>query len=208
MQNLLVRRRLLIFTTTGFLATPPLVAIALRADSCYFNMTTPSGCPTKNRRTVERRAARPAAAAAPEVFATQEVQQVRPALKDAKSRLEPLDADSDAFIARVQNDARAIRLRNGFADRLSQSGAAKPAGANGGSNQCGRVSELHHTDLRQTTASLRDGKLVISEKNSWAMRGYQLYGQCAEQVACLGRPLEIDGTSVTSISQTRLRNGT
>ena len=29
---------------------------------------------------------------------------------------------------------------------------------------------------------LRDGKLVISEKDPWAMRGYELYGQVAESV--------------------------
>jgi peptidoglycan L-alanyl-D-glutamate endopeptidase CwlK len=29
---------------------------------------------------------------------------------------------------------------------------------------------------------LRDGKLVISEKDPWAMRGYQLYGEVAESL--------------------------
>jgi peptidoglycan L-alanyl-D-glutamate endopeptidase CwlK len=40
----------------------------------------------------------------------------------------------------------------------------------------------HQYGLAADNAFLRDGKLVISEKDPWAMRGYQLYGQTAEQV--------------------------
>jgi peptidoglycan L-alanyl-D-glutamate endopeptidase CwlK len=29
---------------------------------------------------------------------------------------------------------------------------------------------------------MRDNKIVISERDPWAMRGYQLYGQVAESV--------------------------
>ena len=39
----------------------------------------------------------------------------------------------------------------------------------------------HQFGLAADNAFLRDGKLVISEKDPWAMRGYQLYG-VAEQV--------------------------
>ena len=38
----------------------------------------------------------------------------------------------------------------------------------------------HQFGLAADCAFLRDGKLVISEKDPWAMRGYQLYGVTAE----------------------------
>jgi peptidoglycan L-alanyl-D-glutamate endopeptidase CwlK len=40
----------------------------------------------------------------------------------------------------------------------------------------------HQYGLAADCAFLRDGKLVISEKDPWAMRGYQLYGQVAESL--------------------------
>src|SRR4051812_12890526 len=40
----------------------------------------------------------------------------------------------------------------------------------------------HQYGLAADCAFLRDGKLVISEKDPWAMRGYELYGQVAESV--------------------------
>jgi peptidoglycan L-alanyl-D-glutamate endopeptidase CwlK len=40
----------------------------------------------------------------------------------------------------------------------------------------------HQYGLAADCAFVRDGKLVISEKDPWAMRGYQLYGQVAESV--------------------------
>lgn len=38
----------------------------------------------------------------------------------------------------------------------------------------------HQYGLAADCAFLRNGKIVISEKDPWAMRGYQLYGQVAE----------------------------
>jgi peptidoglycan L-alanyl-D-glutamate endopeptidase CwlK len=40
----------------------------------------------------------------------------------------------------------------------------------------------HQYGLAADCAFVRDGKLVISEKDPWAMRGYQLYGQVAESL--------------------------
>ena len=40
----------------------------------------------------------------------------------------------------------------------------------------------HQYGLAADCAFLRDGKLVISEKDPWAMRGYQLYGEVAESL--------------------------
>lgn len=40
----------------------------------------------------------------------------------------------------------------------------------------------HQFGLAADVAFKRDGKVVISERDAWAMRGYQLYGQTAESV--------------------------
>lgn len=40
----------------------------------------------------------------------------------------------------------------------------------------------HQFGLAADCAFRRDGKLVISEKDPWAMRGYQLYGEVAESL--------------------------
>ncbi|MEC7120940.1 MAG: M15 family metallopeptidase [Pseudomonadota bacterium] len=40
----------------------------------------------------------------------------------------------------------------------------------------------HQFGLAADSAFMRDGKIVISERDPWAMRGYQLYGQVAASV--------------------------
>ena len=40
----------------------------------------------------------------------------------------------------------------------------------------------HQYGLAADSAFFRDGKLLISERDPWAMRGYELYGEIAEQV--------------------------
>ena len=40
----------------------------------------------------------------------------------------------------------------------------------------------HQYGLAADSAFLRNGRIVITEKDPWAMRGYQLYGEAAESV--------------------------
>jgi peptidoglycan L-alanyl-D-glutamate endopeptidase CwlK len=46
----------------------------------------------------------------------------------------------------------------------------------------GAWQSYHQYGLGADCAFLRDGKLVITEKDPWAMRGYELYGQVAERL--------------------------
>jgi peptidoglycan L-alanyl-D-glutamate endopeptidase CwlK len=41
---------------------------------------------------------------------------------------------------------------------------------------------FHQFGLAADCAFIRDGRLVISERDPWAMRGYRLYGEVAESV--------------------------
>jgi peptidoglycan L-alanyl-D-glutamate endopeptidase CwlK len=53
--------------------------------------------------------------------------------------------------------------------------------AKGGSvTNAGAYQSYHQYGLAADSAFYRDGKVVISEKDPWAMRGYQLYGEVAE----------------------------
>ena len=48
--------------------------------------------------------------------------------------------------------------------------------------QAGANMSYHQYGLAADSAFYRDGKVVISERDPWAMRGYQLYGEIAQQV--------------------------
>jgi hypothetical protein len=63
----------------------------------------------------------------------------------------------------------------------------------------------HQFGLAADCAFLRDGKLVISEKDPWAMRGYQFYGRRRSGRPALGRPLDNDGLRPHRIACGRCR---
>jgi peptidoglycan L-alanyl-D-glutamate endopeptidase CwlK len=183
MQNLLIKRRLLILTTAGILATPPLVAIALRGRQ-LFQYDDTARIPDEKIAALlngEHLVAPPALP--PEVFATQEVEQIRPALQDASRDWNLLDAD---FRTRLLLVYKIMREQYGY-DMALLEGYRSPARQNRlaqmGSNvtNAAAFQSYHQYGLAADNAFLRDGKLVISEKDAWAMRGYQLYGQTAEQ---------------------------
>jgi peptidoglycan L-alanyl-D-glutamate endopeptidase CwlK len=184
MQNLLARRRLLILTTAGILATPPLVAIALRGKQLFqFDDVTRSP-DEKIAQLLNGEQLVPPPPLPPEAFATQEVEQIRPALKDASRDWNLLDAD---FRTRLLLVYKIMREQYGYEMALLE-GYRSPERQNRLAQMGGNVTNAaafqsyHQYGLATDNAFLRDGKIVISEKDPWAMRGYQLYGQVAEQV--------------------------
>jgi peptidoglycan L-alanyl-D-glutamate endopeptidase CwlK len=46
----------------------------------------------------------------------------------------------------------------------------------------GAYQSYHQYGLAADSAFLREGKVVVSEKDPWAMRGYELFGETAERV--------------------------
>ncbi|WGS53473.1 M15 family metallopeptidase [Paraburkholderia sp. D15] len=184
MQKLLVKRRLLIFTTTGILATPPLVALALRGKQLFQFDDTARVPDEKIAALLNGEQLVPPPPLPPEVFATQEVEQIRPALKDASRDWNLLDAD---FRTRLLLVYKIMHEQYGYEMALLE-GYRSPERQNRLAQMGGNVTNAaafqsyHQYGLAADNAFLRDGKLVISEKDPWAMRGYQLYGQTAEQV--------------------------
>ncbi|WP_201446366.1 M15 family metallopeptidase [Burkholderia gladioli] len=184
LQNLLVRRRLLIICATGILATPPLIAIALRGRQLFQYDDTIRVPDEKIAALLQGEQLVPPPPLPPEVFATREVEQIRPALKDASRDWNLLDPD---FRTRLLLVYKIMHEQYGYEMALLE-GYRSPERQNRlaaiGSNvtNAAAYQSYHQFGLASDNAFLRDGKLVISEKDPWAMRGYQLYGQVAEQV--------------------------
>ncbi|MFP6562284.1 M15 family metallopeptidase [Paraburkholderia sp. B3] len=183
-QNILVKRRLLIIASAGILATPPLIAIALRGRQLFQYDDTARVPDEKIAALLQGEQLVPPAPLPPEVFTTREVEQIRPELKDASRDWNLLDADFRTrllLVYKIMHDQYGydMALLEGYRSPERQSRLAQ---LGGNVTNAGAFQSYHQYGLAADNAFLRDGKLVISEKDPWAMRGYQLYGQVAEQV--------------------------
>jgi len=126
----------------------------------------------------------PPPALPPEVFTTREVEMVRPDAALASRNWQLLDQE---FTHRLLVVFRLMKERHGYemvliegyrsperqASLYEQGPQVTQAGAN---------MSYHQYGLAADSAFFRDGKVVISERDPWAMRGYQLYGEIAAQV--------------------------
>ena len=126
----------------------------------------------------------PPAALPPLAFGTREVELVRPMLVDASRNWGLLRPE---FSQRLLLVFRIMKEKHGYEMALLE-GYRSPArqdmlAAMGGQVTNARAFQSwHQYGLAADCAFWRDGKLVISEKDPWAMRGYQLYGEVAESV--------------------------
>ncbi|WP_230179059.1 M15 family metallopeptidase [Aquabacterium sp. CECT 9606] len=120
----------------------------------------------------------------PEAFTTAEVEVVRPMLSSADRRWDRMD---EAFVQRVLMAFKIMKERHGY-DMALLEGYRSPerqnllAAQGAHVTNAGAWQSYHQHGLAADCAFLREGKLVISEKDPWAMRGYQLYGQVAEEL--------------------------
>lgn len=121
---------------------------------------------------------------APEVFTTREVELARPATAWASRDWALLDDD---FRQRLLSVFKLMREMHGY-DMVILEGYRSPerqaalAALGASVTQAGPGMSYHQHGLAADSAFLRDGQLVISEKDAWAMRGYALYGDLAEQM--------------------------
>lgn len=120
----------------------------------------------------------------PDVFATVEVEIARPMLSSADRRWEQMD---QVFVQRLLAVFKIMKEQHGY-DMALLEGYRSPERQSMLAAQGSHVTmatawqSYHQYGLASDCAFYRDGKLVISEKDPWAMRGYQLYGQVAEQM--------------------------
>jgi peptidoglycan L-alanyl-D-glutamate endopeptidase CwlK len=126
----------------------------------------------------------PPVALPPLAFGTPEVELVRPMLVDASRNWGLLHPD---FSQRLLLAFRIMKEKHGYQMALLE-GFRSPARQDLLARMGSQVTNArafqswHQYGLAADCAFWRDGRLVISEKDPWAMRGYQLYGQVAESL--------------------------
>lgn len=117
----------------------------------------------------------------PEVFTTREVELARPMVRFASRDWALLD---QAFAQRLLMVFRIMREQHGY-EMVLLEGYRSPqrqeqlAAMGGHVTKVGAFRSYHQFGLAADSAFLRDGKVVISERDPWAMRGYELYGSVA-----------------------------
>ncbi len=125
----------------------------------------------------------PPPAPPPEVFLAAEVEAVVPMVATADRKWSQLDPE---FTQRMLAVFRVMKEEYGYEMVLIE-GYRSPARQNQLAAKGSHVTlatagrSWHQYGLAADCAFLRDGKIVISERDPWAMRGYQLYGQVAKQ---------------------------
>jgi peptidoglycan L-alanyl-D-glutamate endopeptidase CwlK len=126
----------------------------------------------------------PPAALPPLAFTTREVEQIRPMLVDASRNWGLLHPDFSqrlllAFKIMKEKHGYEMALLEGYRSPARQDMLARMGSA---VTNAKAFQSWHQYGLAADCAFWRDGKLVISEKDPWAMRGYQLYGEVAESL--------------------------
>lgn len=120
----------------------------------------------------------------PAVFTTREVELAVPEVAFASRNWRQLDPE---FTQRLLVAFKLMRERHGYEMALiegyrSPERQARLAALGSHVTQAGPYMSYHQFGLAADCAFLRDGKIVISEQDPWAMRGYELFGEIGEQV--------------------------
>ncbi|WP_342118061.1 M15 family metallopeptidase [Pseudoduganella sp. OTU4001] len=120
----------------------------------------------------------------PVAFSSAEVELLRPMLSQADRDWQRLDQE---FARRLLLVFNLMRERHGYEMALLE-GYRSPerqerlAAAGAHVSNARAFQSFHQYGLAADCAFVRDGRLVISERDPWALRGYQLYGELAESV--------------------------
>jgi len=179
------RRYLLLLAAAVLVTVPPLLALMLSGRSMlsgYDSDTQAINDQVAGLLQGEQLAA--PAPLPPLAFSTAEVTLVRPMLDSANRNWQLLDP---ALAQRLLLVFKIMKERHGY-DMAILEGYRSPerqnalAAAGPGVTNAKAFQSYHQFGLAADCAFLRDGKLVISEQDPWAMRGYTLYGQVAESV--------------------------
>jgi len=126
----------------------------------------------------------PPAPLPPDLFVSAEVLQVRPSLQNASRNWQLLDAD---FSQRLLVVFKIMREKYGYEMAILE-GYRSPERQNMLSSMGSHVTSAkafqsyHQYGLAADCAFLLNGKLVISEKDPWAMEAYVRYGEVAESL--------------------------
>ncbi|MGP1666875.1 MAG: M15 family metallopeptidase [Rhodanobacter sp.] len=180
------RHRGLLLTLALFLALPPMLILGLRGhvilDGFSTNRQTNQDTSSLIASLLKGEQLVPPPALPPDVFVTREVELFRPHLGLASRNWIMLNDD---FRQRLLVVFKIMKERYGY-DMALIEGYRTPerqtllASKGSSVTNAGAYQSYHQYGLAADCAFYRNGKLVISEKDPWAMRGYELYGQVAE----------------------------
>ena len=166
------------------LMAPSLIAILLRGPA-VFDFSDDNGVSDRQIAVLlEGEQLVPPPPLPPEVFTTREVELVRPDVVHASRNWNLMDQE---FTQRLLVVFKLMKERHGY-DMVLIEGYRSPERQarllDQGSHvtQAGANMSYHQYGLAADSAFFRDGKVLISERDPWAMRGYELYGEVAEQV--------------------------
>lgn len=181
--QLLKRRWPLLLAASVLLTVPPLLALILSGRSMLSGYDSDTRAINQQIAGLLQGEQLTAPAPPPPLaFTTAEVTLVRPMLDSANRNwqlLDPAFAQRLLLVFRIMKDQHGydMAILEGYRspERQNALAAAGPSITNAKAFQ-----SYHQFGLAADCAFLRDGKLVISEKDPWAMRGYQLYGVAAE----------------------------
>lgn len=170
----------------ALLALPPIVVFSLRALHTLeaYDDTTTAQPDSVIATLLQGEQLVPPPPLPPEVFTTAEVELVRPKLSTADRRWDALDAD---FRQRLLLAYRLMREEHGYEMALIE-GYRSPerqtllASLGAHVTNAAAWQSYHQHGLAADSAFLRNGKLVISERDPWAAKGYELYGEVAQRV--------------------------
>lgn len=120
----------------------------------------------------------------PEMFTTREVEQIRPMTATASRQWELLD---EGFRQRLLMVFKMMREKHGYEMVLlegyrSPERQATLAAMGPSVTQAGPMESLHQHGMASDCAFVKNGKIVISERDPWAMLGYEKYGEVARSL--------------------------
>ena len=179
------RHRILIVAAMLVIITPPLVAWALRPHAGWTAYEESVGHDdTQVSWLLKGEQLVPPPPLPPEVFAQRDIVEERPELQTADRDWLLLDMQ---FRQRLLEVFRIMNTKYGYNMALLE-GYRSPqrqqmlAAMGPNVTRAGAFQSRHQFGLAADCAFMRDGRLVISERDPWAMRGYELYGEVAESV--------------------------
>jgi len=120
----------------------------------------------------------------PEFFMTSEVEEWQPLARSASRQWDLLD---DSFRQRLLLSFKLLHAQFGY-DMVLIEGYRSPqrqatlAALGPSVTRAGPFESQHQFGLAADCAFLRDGRIVISEKDPWAMAGYARYGEVARSL--------------------------
>jgi peptidoglycan LD-endopeptidase CwlK len=182
----LLRNRRLLMGSTALLLAAPLLPLALRGflELDGFDHRVSRAVNPQVQALLAGEQLVPPPPVPPEWFTTRDVEQARPMIRGASRQWELLDAD---FRQRLLVTFKLMQEKHGVEMVLlegyrSPERQAQLAGFGAQVTRALPFESWHQYGLAADCAFIRDGRIVISERDPWAARSYALYGEVAASV--------------------------